>query len=117
MALIPARKWRITTTVRAVNPLAAALAARLARLTGSDIDGERGTVRIGEAFTPGRKATGYLKSPQSFKGAATAGAAPGGAIRAGMDGGLPGTQAPYSEPSPLLALIAQTQNPIRGAKK
>lgn len=112
MALIPARKWRTTTTVRAVNPLAAALASRLARLTGSDIDGERGTIRIGENY--GRKYSGYANSPQSFKGMPTRGAAGAGAIRAGMGSGLPGSQAPWAEQSPLLATIAAAQNPSYG---
>jgi hypothetical protein len=115
MPMIPARTWRQLTTVRAVNPLAAAIAARLATLTGRDINGARGTVRIGEKST--RKVTGYLADPQSFKGMASKGAQPGGAVRAGLTAGLPGTQAPYSEASPLLALIASTQNPITGAKK
>lgn len=115
MPMIPARTRRVLTTLRAPAPLASALARRLAVLTGSDIDGERGTVRIGEPYS--RKASGYLQSPQSFRGMATRGAAPGGAIRAGMDSGLPGTQAPYSAPSPLLALIASTQTPITGGKK
>jgi hypothetical protein len=110
MGLIPAQKWRAITTVRAVNPLAAALSARLARLTGMDIDGQRGTVRIGENFS--RKYSGYADGHQTFRGMPTRGAAPSGAIRAGMGSGLPNSQAPWSEQSPLLSMIAAAQNPL-----
>lgn len=106
--LIPARKWTTRTTVRGVAPLAAALAMKLARLTGSDVNGSRGAVRIGEVSAIGRHYAGYAQSPQSFKGAASVPLA--GAIVAGADSGLPGTQAPWSESSPLLAAIATAQN-------
>jgi len=112
---IPARTRRVFTTVRAVNPLAAALAARMRTLIGTDLNGSRGTIRIGERY--GQKYSGYGNSPQNFRGMASAGAAPSGAIRAGLGSGLPGTQAPYSETSPLLALIASTQNPPQGGKQ
>lgn len=114
-ARIVARQWRIYTTVRALNPLAVALAGKLRRLSGSDINGTRGTVRIGEpASIGGPKFSGYGASPQSFKGMASKGAAPSGAIRAGMGQGLPGTQAPYADTSPLLSIIAAAQNPGSG---
>jgi hypothetical protein len=113
-AQIPAPRWRAITIVRGLNPLAVALAGRLRRLSGSDINGSRGTVRIGENYT--RKNSGYVASPQSFRGMPTRGAAPAGAIRAGLGGGLPGTQAPYPETSPLLAAIAAAQNPPGGKK-
>jgi hypothetical protein len=117
MALIPARVYRVLNTVREVNPLAQALSARMAGLIGSDLNGSRGTIRSGDAAQlGGRKYSGYAASPQSFKGAGTV--RPSGAIRAGMGSGLPGTQAPFTENSPLLAAIAAAQNPTyKGAKK
>ncbi|MFD9242729.1 hypothetical protein ACFV0D_12515 [Streptomyces sp. NPDC059556] len=117
MALIPARVYRVLDTVREAHPLAQALSARLASLVGSDLNGTTGTIRIGEvSAVGGRKVSGYVQSPQSFKGAGTV--RPSGAIRAGMNGGLPNSQAPWSEQSPLLDAIARAQNPqYRKAKK
>ncbi|MFE7413136.1 hypothetical protein [Streptomyces laurentii] len=110
MALIPARVYRVLNTVREAHPLAQALAARVAGLVGSDLNGSTGTVRIGEvSAVAGRKVSGYVQSPQSFRGAGTV--RPSGAIRAGMGSGLPNTQAPWTEKSPLLDAIARAQNP------
>lgn len=108
MPLIPARKWTQRTTVRGVNPLAAALAARLRTLTGSDINGSRGTIRIGEVSAIGRHFAGYANSPQTFKGMATVKLS--GAIRAGQMDGLPNTQASWADSNPLLAIIANGQS-------
>ncbi|MFB7518374.1 hypothetical protein ACWGLK_31855 [Streptomyces albidoflavus] len=117
MAWIPARVHRVIDTVREAHPLAQALSARLSGLIGSDLNGSRGTTRIGEtSAVNGRKISGYVESPQSFRGAGTV--RPSGAIRAGMNGGLPNTQAPFSEESPLLDAIARAQNPLyRKAKR
>jgi hypothetical protein len=117
MAWIPARVHRVLNTVREQHPLAQALSARMAGLIGSDLNGSLGTVRIGEtSAVNGRKITGYVQSPQSFRGAGTV--RPSGAIRAGMSGGLPNSQAPFSEQSPLLDAIARAQNPTyrKGSK-
>lgn len=110
MSLIAQRVRRILTTVRSPHPLAVALAARMAGQTAANLNGSRGTVRYGDgAQLGGRKFSGYGASPQSFKGAGAV--RPSGAIRAGQQTGLPGTQAPYSEASPLLQSIAAAQNP------
>lgn len=110
MALIPARVHRVINIVREANPLAQALANRVGSLIGSDINGSRGTIRSGDAAQlGGRKYSGYADGGQSFKGAGTV--RPSGAIRAGMGSGLPNTQAPYGESSPLLTAIARAQNP------
>jgi hypothetical protein len=120
MGLIRARVRKVTTTVRDPHPLAQALSARLAQLLGSDLNGTRGRIRIGNtAAINGRKITGYVAPPQNYAGAGRLRqGVDGGAIRAGIrQGGLPGTQAPFSESSPLLAQIAAAQNPAYGGKK
>lgn len=118
--LIRQRVQRVTTFVRSPNPLAVALAARMASLVGSDLNGSRGTKRIGETSQiGGRRITGYVAPPQNYAGAGRLRqGVDGGAIRAGVRlGGLPGTQAPFSENSPLLQQIANAQNPPYGGSK
>lgn len=117
MPLIPAQVTRIIQYFRAPSPLAVATVARSNRLTVADINGTQGTIRIGDpASLGGPKFSGYASDPQSFKGAGTV--VPSGAIRIGMGSGLPGTQAPAGESSPLLDVIAAAQNGVAtGGKK
>ena len=116
MPMIPAPLVRIIQYLRPPAPLAVATVARANRLTVSDINGTSGTVRIGDpASLGGIKYSGYAADPQSFKGAGTV--VPSGSILTGMSSGLPGTQAPVGESSPLLDAIAAAQSGVTGGKK
>jgi hypothetical protein len=107
----PGRGGNLPPCERSTRSLSRHRCAPPPRCPARDINGTRGTVRIGEpASINGPKFAGYAASPQSFRGLPSKGAAPSGAIRAGMGAGLPGTQAPWADTSPLLSLIASNQN-------
>lgn len=98
----------ISTTVYDPAPLAQLISAKLGRLSGSDLNGTRGTIRSGDpAQLGGVKYSGYADAGQRFTGLATV--RPAGTIRTSGTGGLPYTQAPWSDTSPLLAQIANAQ--------
>ena len=102
---------RDVTPVRHANPVSVFMAAALGALHGRGINGETGTIRYGYPQIGMRaKYQGYANPPQMFVGWNPSRVA-AGAVRPTL-GGLPGTQAPYSDIGPLLAAVSRV--PTKG---
>lgn len=96
---------RIVHVVRDPNPAAVRFAAGLAAVYGRNINGHTNSVHIGEKFSRSRRFSGYLGALQTFRGAAWFSPTEG-VIRSPKvypSKGLPNTQAPLADSSPILA--------------
>jgi hypothetical protein len=93
------------TPVWAAHPVSQWMASAIGRIWGKGISGGRGTIIYGYPQIGMRaKFQGYAYPQQMFTGWNPSTVAGGRIIPS--PGGLPGTQAPYANTSPLLAAVA-----------
>lgn len=102
------RTERVTITVREAHPIASYMASALGALTGRDINGHTGTVRIGYPGADANRSNfkGYASPQQMFLGWNPRRVA-GGAIRP-TRGSLPSTQAPPPDDNSALLSAVTT---------